>query len=42
VHETGRREIIGLDVGKTETEAFCTDFCEASRALLGLRPAVDR
>ena len=22
VHETGRREIIGLDVGQAETEAF--------------------
>src|SRR5947207_3491092 len=26
VHETGRREIIGLDVGEAETEAFCADF----------------
>jgi hypothetical protein len=26
VHETGRREIIGLDVGAAETEAFWTDF----------------
>jgi putative transposase len=26
VHETGRREIIGLDVGEAETEAFWRDF----------------
>jgi transposase-like protein len=26
VHETGRREIIGLDVGEAETETFWTDF----------------
>jgi transposase-like protein len=26
VHETGRREIIGLDVGAAETEAFWRDF----------------
>jgi transposase-like protein len=24
VHETGRREILGLDVGEAETEAFWT------------------
>ena len=26
VHETGRREIIGLDVGEAETEAFWREF----------------
>ena len=26
VHETGRRKIIGLDVGEAETEAFWRDF----------------
>jgi putative transposase len=26
VHETGRREILGIDVGAAETEAFWTDF----------------
>src|SRR5207302_2269256 len=26
VHETGRREIIGLDIGEAETEAFWTEF----------------
>ena len=26
VHETGRREIIGLDIGAAETEAFWTEF----------------
>ena len=29
VHETGRREIIGLDVGAAEIEAFWTDFLRA-------------
>ena len=29
VHETGRREIIGLDVGEAETEAFWTEFLRA-------------
>ena len=32
VHESGRREVIGLDVGEAETEAFCREF------LRGLRP----
>ena len=27
VHETGPREILGLDVGEGETEAFWTDSC---------------
>ena len=26
VHETGRREVIGLDVGEAETEAFWREF----------------
>jgi hypothetical protein len=26
VHETGRREILSIDVGEAETEAFWTDF----------------
>jgi putative transposase len=26
VHEAGRREILGIDVGEAETEAFWTDF----------------
>jgi transposase-like protein len=29
VHETGRREIIGLDVGEAETEAFWREFLRA-------------
>ena len=33
VHETGRREILSIDVGEAETEAFWTDF------LRGLVPA---
>src|SRR5688500_1496243 len=40
VHETGRREIIGLDVGEAETEAFWTEFLmkprRAARARAGL------
>ena len=35
VHETGRREVIGLDVGEAETEAFWREFL---RALRGPRP----
>src|SRR5215217_2825903 len=37
VHETGRREIIGLDVGETETEAFWTQFLRdlVARGLVG-------
>ena len=27
VHESGRREILGIDVGESETEAFWTEFC---------------
>jgi putative transposase len=39
VHETGRREIIGLDVGATETEAFWTDFVRSlvARGLVGVQ-----
>ena len=29
VHETGRREVIGLDVGEAETEAFWREFLRA-------------
>ncbi len=37
VHETGRREIIGLDVGEAETEAFWTEFLRSlvARGLVG-------
>jgi transposase-like protein len=39
VHETGRREIIGLDVGEAETEAFWTDFLRGlvARGLIGVQ-----
>jgi putative transposase len=39
VHETGRREIIGLDVGAAETEAFWTEFLRilVARGLLGVQ-----
>ena len=39
VHETGRREIIGLDVGEAETEAFWTDFVRSlvARGLVGVQ-----
>jgi putative transposase len=42
VHETGRREIIGLDVGETETEAFWRDFLRSlvARGLLGVELAI--
>jgi len=37
VHESGRREVIGLDVGESETEAFWREFLRGlvSRGLLG-------
>jgi putative transposase len=37
VHETGRREIIGLNVGEAETEAFWTYFLRSlvARGLVG-------
>jgi transposase-like protein len=39
VHETGRREVIGLDVGEAETEAFWREFLRGLRArgLSGVR-----
>jgi hypothetical protein len=41
VHETGRREIIGLDVGEAETEAFWTKFLRSlvARGLVGVQLA---
>jgi putative transposase len=42
VHETGRREIVGLDVGAAETEAFWTDFLRSlvARGLVGVQLAI--
>ena len=42
VHETGRREVIGLDVGESETEAFWREFLRGlrSRGLAGVRLVV--
>ena len=42
VHETGRREIIALDVGAAETEAFWTEFLRSlvARGLVGVRLAI--
>jgi putative transposase len=42
VHETGRREIIGLDVGAAETEAFWTEFLRSliARGLIGVQLAI--
>jgi putative transposase len=39
VHETGRREIIGLDVGEAKTEAFWTEFLRSlvARGLVGVQ-----
>ena len=41
VHETGLREIIGLDVGAAETEAFWTEFLRSlvARGLVGVQLA---
>jgi putative transposase len=42
VHESGRREIIGLDVGEAETEAFWRDFLRGlvARGLVGVQLAI--
>jgi putative transposase len=42
VPETGRREIIGLDVGEAETEAFWTEFLRSlvARGLVGVQLAI--
>ena len=42
VHETGRREIIGLDVGEAETGAFWTEFLRllVARGLVGVQLAI--
>ena len=32
VHETGRREVIGIDIGEVETEAFWAEFLRELRA----------
>jgi putative transposase len=42
VHESGRREVIGIDLGEIETEAFWTEFLRGlrSRGLAGVRLAV--
>jgi putative transposase len=42
VHETGRREILGLDVGGAETEAFWTEFVRSllARGLTGVQLVV--
>jgi putative transposase len=42
VHQSGRREVIGLDVGEAETEAFWREFLRGLRArgLVGVRLCV--
>jgi putative transposase len=42
VHETGRREILGVDVGAAETEAFWSDFVRSlvARGLSGVQLVV--
>ncbi len=42
VHESGRREIIGLDVGEAETEAFWREFLRSlvARGLVGTQLAI--
>jgi transposase-like protein len=42
VHQTGRREVIGLDVGEAETEAFWREFLRGlcARGLSGVRLCV--
>ena len=42
VHESGRREILGLDVGEAETEAFWREFLRGlvARGLIGVQLAI--
>jgi putative transposase len=42
VHETGRREILSIDVGEAETEAFWADFLRGlvKRGLVGVQLAI--
>src|SRR5919106_892982 len=42
VHESGRREILGIDVGEAETEAFWTEFLRGlvGRGLVGVQLAI--
>jgi len=42
VHDTGRREIVGIDVGEAETEAFWTTFLRGlvKRGLTGVQLAI--
>ena len=42
VHESGRREILGIDVGEAETEAFWTVFLRGlvARGLVGVQLAI--
>jgi putative transposase len=42
VHESGYREVIGLDVGEAETEAFWRSFLRSlvERGLVGVRLVV--
>src|ERR687883_1027587 len=42
VHETGRREILSIDVGEAETETFWTDFLRGlvARGLVGVQLAI--
>ena len=42
VHESGRREILGIDVGEAETEAFWTDVLRdlVKRGLVGVQLAI--
>jgi putative transposase len=42
VHDTGRREVIGLDVGEAETEAFWREFLRGlvKRGLTGVQLAI--
>ncbi len=42
VHESGRREVVGLDVGEAETEAFWREFLRGlvKRGLVGVQLAI--
>ena len=42
VHQGGRREVIGLDVGEAETEAFLREFLRGLRTRGLVNTSTDR
>lgn len=40
VNSDGRREVLGMDIGPSEAETFCTAFCASWRGLHGVKLVV--